>query len=321
MAPIRLGINSGTGRVYAGPSLIALSRGYFADQDLQIEQVPSGGRRGTIPMVAEGELDVAPQGMSLELAQAWDPNRPMVMSADHGSGGGSGSIVARPVLVESGQLRDFADLRGKRIALSPIRGDHDWWTFACALKQGGLTMDDVDVVICDFGDGRHRALAEGTIDLATVGRPSSIEEGRRSGAFVVWKRSSEVEPPRQGRTVLMSYPFWSERRDEACRYLVAYLRGVRDYYDAFVRNIGRDAVVDVLTAESGEVREVVAGMPPVALNPDGYVNAESIRETLAWYAELGVLPQPIPTARIVDHSLLEEALARAGRYRAVGPAG
>jgi NitT/TauT family transport system substrate-binding protein len=316
MAAIKLGLNSGTGRVYAGPTLIALHRGYFEAEDLEIEQVPSGGRRGTIPMMAAGELDVAPQGISLELAQAWDRERPMIMAADHGSGGGGGSIVARPALVESGQLGDYADLRGKRIALSPIRGDHDWWTFACALKRGGLTMDDVEVVICDFGDARHRGLAEGTIDLATVGRPSSVEEGRRSGAYVVWKRASEVEPPRQGRTVLMGYAFWAERRDEAVRYLQAYLRGLRDYHDAFARNVGRDAVIDALADESGESREVVAGMPAVQVDPNGYVKAPSIGETLDWYAALGALRQEIPTERLVDHGLLEEALGRVGRFKA-----
>ena len=38
-----------------------------------------------------------------------------------------------------------------------------------------------------MGDERHRALADGTIDLTSVGRPQSIAEGREAGAFVVWK--------------------------------------------------------------------------------------------------------------------------------------
>jgi ABC-type transport system substrate-binding protein len=54
-----LGIPEGTGRIYAGPTLAALGRGYFRDAGLDLEVVESGGRRGSIPMLAAGDLDVS----------------------------------------------------------------------------------------------------------------------------------------------------------------------------------------------------------------------------------------------------------------------
>jgi ABC-type nitrate/sulfonate/bicarbonate transport system substrate-binding protein len=95
MAPIVLGINGGTGRLYAGPTLVALGRGYFAKQGLDVQVPESSGRRGSMPMLAAGELDVSPQGPSLEFCRVWSPERPIVMVADHGSmrpGRGSGAI-------------------------------------------------------------------------------------------------------------------------------------------------------------------------------------------------------------------------------------
>lgn len=319
MSEIVLGIPEGTGRLYAGPTLLALGRGYFARQGLEVRVVESGGRRGSIPMLAEGKLDTSPQGPSLEFFRAWDPDRPIIMVADHGSmqpGRGSGAIVARPALIESGALRDYADLRGKRIALSPARGDHDWMSFAAALQRGGLTFDDVEVVICDFGGGRHDALANGTIDLATVGRLSSIVEGRESGAFVVWKHDYEVRPGRQQRTVMFSHSFYTERPDEARRYVLAYLQGARDYYAAFEEGVDRNGVVDVLAAGSGEKRDIIANdMVPVGLNPDGYMNVHDIAADLKWFEGEGLVPQAIPIERAIDHGYVAEAISELGPYQ------
>lgn len=320
MAEIVLGIPEGTGRLYAGPTLVALGRGYFAERGLQIRVVESGGRRGSIPLLASGELDVSPQGPSLDFFQAVDPERPILMVADHGSmrpGRGSGAIVARPSLVESGQLRDFADLRGKRIALSPIRGDHDWMTFASALQQGGLTFDDVEVVISDFGGGRHEALANGTVELATVGRLSSIVEGRESGAFVVWKHEYEVRPGRQQRTVMFSHRFRTERPEEAQQYVLAHLQGARDYYAAFEENVDRETVIDVLAEQSGERRDIIANdMVPVGINPDGYMNAEDIAADLQWFVREKLLDQSLSLDRVLDHRYVDAAIAELGRYGA-----
>jgi ABC-type nitrate/sulfonate/bicarbonate transport system substrate-binding protein len=319
VAKIVLGIPEGTGRIYAGPTLVALGRGYFQEADLEIEVLESGGRRGSIPMLVAGELDISPQGPSLEFFRAWDPERPIIMAADHGSmrpGRGTGAIVARSDLMKSGTLRDYADLRGKRIGLSPLRGDHDWLTFATALRRGGLTFADVEVVTCDFGGGRHEALANGTIDLATVGRPSSITEGRDAGLFDVWKHEYEVRPGRQQRTVMFGHPFWSTRPDEARRYIAAYLRGARDYYGAFELGIDHEAVVDVLAREAGADRGMVANdMAPLGINPDGYLNVEDIAADLGWYQEQDLLDQNVSIDGVVNHRFLEAALAELGVYQ------
>ncbi len=323
MASINVGIGVSTHRIQAGSLLVAVDRGYFAKQGLDVKLIETGGRRECIPRIAKDELDVSPQGMSVEFFRAWDPHRPLLMVADHGSPAsnpssqGGGGIVARPELVEKGHLRDFADLRGKRLGLSPIRGDHDWRTFATALRRGGLTFDDVEVVISDFGQTRHRALAEGTIDLSTVSQPRSIVAGRESGAFVVWKHGHEVETGgRQGRTLMFGHRFYTERPDEAQRYVVAHLQGVRDYHNAFEHGINRDEVIDILANQGGLSREMVANeIVPLAMNPDGYMNIESIGEDLQWYIEEGALPAPIAMDQFVDHRYVEAALVELGRYQ------
>ena len=311
----------GTQKYRAGPTLVALARGYFAQHGLQVEAVESGGRRHSIPLLAQDKLDVTLQGPSLEFFRSWNPTRPYLMVADHGStpaGDGEargGGIVARPELIESGRLRDYPDLRGLRIGLSPLRGDHDWLSFEAALRRGGLTFSDVEVVECDFGPGRREALKKGTVDLATMGRLQHVIEGRETGAFVVWKFDTELQAGRQGRTVVLAYRFWSERPEEARRYVQAYLHALRDYHTAFAYGIQRGAMIELLAEQSGESPDnLERDMLPVQLNPDGYVNVEDVARQLQWLASEALLPQPIPVERVVDHSYLEDALREMGRY-------
>jgi NitT/TauT family transport system substrate-binding protein len=318
MAGVRLGVIQGTGRLYAGPTLVGVGRGYFAKQGLDIEVRQVEGRAG-ITMLASGELDVAPLGPGFYFFHDWTPERPMVMVADQGQmrpGRGSGAIVARPALVESGALRDFPDLRGKRIGISRDRGDHDWLTFAAALRRGGLTFDDVELVTTDFGDARHEALADGTIDVSTVGRLSSIMAGRDAGAFVAWKHEYEVQPGRQQFAVMFSHRFRSEQPVDAAHYVLAYLQGARDYYAAFEQGINRDAIVDVLAVQAGYPREAVANeMVPTGVDPNGQLNTKSIAADLAWLQEQQLVASTVTMDHVVDGRYLDAALAELGPYR------
>jgi len=316
MPAIKLGVIGGTGRLYAGPTLVGLGRGYFAAQGLDVSITEVVGRTG-IELLAKDELDVTPLGPGFYFFSLWNPDRPMMLVADQGRqapGRGSGAIVARPELVERGLLKDYSDLRGKRLGISPDRGDHDWLTFASALRRGNLTFDDVQVVITDFGDARHKALANGEIDASTVGRLSSIIEGRDSGAFVVWKHEYEVQPGRQQFAVMFGHRFWSQRPDNARRYVLAYLQGARDYYRAFEQDIDREVIVDVLAAQSGYPRQAVArDMVPTALDPNGFLSVEAIATDLKWLEDERLL-QPISLDRVIDHSYVEAALSELGRF-------
>jgi NitT/TauT family transport system substrate-binding protein len=280
--------------------------------------VETGGRRATIPLLVSGELEAGAQSPTYEFFQSWDPVRPLVMVADHGSvregRGGAGGIVARPDLVASGVLRDFADLKGKRVGLSPRRYDHDWVTVSEALERGGLTVDDIEVVTMSFGDVRHEALVKGEIDLTTVDRPASIKEGKESGAFVVWKHEYEIRPGRQQRVVMFSHRFRNERPDEAQRYVVAHIRALREYYDAFERGINRDRVIDVLAEQCGDSRSVVEETMPAGVNPDGYLNVAGIAHDLQWYQAGGFLPTTLSVERCVDHRYVDAALKELGPY-------
>lgn len=319
MAAIRVGVNEGTGKIYSSVTLVTHGRGHWRDQGLDVELLETGGRRNTLPMLASGELDAGAQGPHYELYTSFNPERPLVMVADHGSArpgrGGPGGLVARPETVKSGRLIDWADMKGLRVALSPRRYDHDWVTVSTALKRGGLTTDDIEVVTMDFGGGRHKALINGQIDLTTVDRPASIAHAEKTGEFVVWKREWEIRPGRQQRAIMLSHQFRTERRDEAQRFVLGYLKGLREYYDAFEHGINRDTIIDALAEQSGDSRSVVEVTPPAGLDPNGRLAVDGIEEELRWYQEGGFLPRTITLQSVIDYSFLDSAIAQLGEYK------
>jgi NitT/TauT family transport system substrate-binding protein len=314
MDPIRVGV---LGRLNAGPTLVALGRGYFAEQGLAVDAVDVAGDTG-MTMLAEGQLDAGALRPSLYFYRAWRADRPMALVADQGryvAGRPGGAIVARPSLIEEGALRDYADLRGKRIGLSPDKGDHDWLTIAAALRRGGLSWDDVEVVECDYGALRHQALAAGTIDVSTVSKAASIAEGRAAGAYLPFKFENDVEDGNQQWAVMFGPTLRLDRRDLTVSYLTAYLRGARDYYDAFEHGKDRDSIIQILAEQAGVSAESVAKASPLGFDPDGYLNVEGIAADLAWMKEAGSLPQTVPLEGVVDQSYLEAALDELGRYQ------
>jgi NitT/TauT family transport system substrate-binding protein len=316
VANVQVAILGGVTRLSGAPTLVAQGRGYFAEQGLEVEFVGAHGDHA-MEMVCKGEIDVAAMRPGLYFYREWNPERPAAMVADGGRllpGKGGGAIVARPALVADGTLREYQDLRGLRIGLSPDKGDHDWLTIAAALRKAGLSWDDVDVIECDYGDGRHEALTKGTIDVTTVSNAKSVAEGQKAGAFVPWKFENDVEEGRQAASVIYSKAFRDDA-DRAQRYLTAYLRGARDYYRAFHESEEREAAIDALASVSGLTAEAVArDIIPLAIDPDGRLNMKSLNEDLDWMHAQGVIPPSVTADRLVDYSYLDRALVSLGHY-------
>jgi NitT/TauT family transport system substrate-binding protein len=314
MEPVKVGI---LGRLNAGPTLVARGRGYFAEQGLDVVPVDVAGDTG-MTMLAEGELDAGALRPSIYFYRAWNAERPIALVADQGryvAGRPGGAIVARPALIEEGRLNDYADLRGLRIGLSPDKGDHDWLTILAALRRGGLTWDDVEVVECDYGAIRHQSLAEGKIDVSTVSKAASIADGRAAGAYLPFKYENDVEDGNQQWAVMFGPTLRQDRPALTVPYMTAYLRGARDYYNAFNRGVGRDTVIQTLAEQAGASREAVEKASPLGFDPNGHLNVDGLAADVAFMKEAGSLPASLPFESVVDQSYLEAALDDLGPYR------
>ena len=85
----------------------------------------------------------------------------------------------------------------------------------------------------DFGS-MLGAISSGTIDAAINIEPL-IAQGVEKGFHVRFGDATDYAPESQIALVLGSPKFMSEEQDISLRFMSAYLKGVRDYNDAFIK--------------------------------------------------------------------------------------
>jgi NitT/TauT family transport system substrate-binding protein len=206
-------------------------------------------------------------------------------------------------------------LRGLRIALLPDRGD-DYMAYHWLLEQGGLRLgeDVYPVPVPHTGAGRYRAIERDEVDVLIARRPRDVASDVREGWVERWRFGYEVHPQLQAQFLVFSRTFANERPDVAIRFTAAYLRGARDYLDAFDRGIGREAMIGELVRITGEHHAVIAAMPPVYFAPNGRIDRARLERDRAILVERGLFPEAVSLDEIVDDRFAEGALARIGQY-------
>ncbi|MFI5269569.1 MAG: ABC transporter substrate-binding protein, partial [Chloroflexota bacterium] len=146
---------------------IALEKGYFKDQNLEIEQVNFDSAARMIAPLGQDQIDVAAGATSAGFFNAFNRQIPIKIVADKGSqppGRGYEGLMIRKDLIDSGKFKDFKDLKGLKIAVGArdITDDH---VLSEALAKGGLTMKDADVTEVPFPQ-HVTAISNKSIDVA-----------------------------------------------------------------------------------------------------------------------------------------------------------
>jgi NitT/TauT family transport system substrate-binding protein len=281
---------------------LGIERGYFREQGIDLELTKFNSATDFMPALAAGQLDGGGGGINAGLMNKG------INSAGHGNW-----LVLRRDLADSGRVREVADLRGENVAVvseqsaGAMAFDHE-------MQRVGLRLADLNTVVLGFPE-INGALANGRIEAANQVEPFATI-GVRQGILTKWKGMDEVLPNQHVAVMLFGQAFAAERRELGHRFMVAYLKGVRDWVDAMDRNRGREQVVDVMMQYTPlQDRTLFDDMRPAGLNPDGYIDFDSIARDVRWYADNGYMDRSIDVATIVDHSHVDYALGVLGRYQ------
>jgi NitT/TauT family transport system substrate-binding protein len=297
----------------------ALERGYFQDEGLEVEIVPVRGMSEQIGLLATGQLQFGVGGVDPGLFNAAQREIGLkYVAAQAGAteqNPAGAALLVRQELVDSGQYQGLSDLRGLTIAVSAL-GTTSQSYVERALAKGGLTVDDVTMVAMAFPD-MLPALTNKAVDAAWEVEPFvAIANSRGIAKSVAW--GGEVFPGSIGLVMVISPQFGAEQPEAAGRYFTAYLRGVRDYYRAFVSNenpAGREEIYQVLmkyTAVKDPALYPLMGWP--GADPNGGLDERVLDEMQDYLLQRGTIREKIDVSRLVDHSYANYALERLGRY-------
>ncbi len=194
-----------------GPIIIAQEKGYFADQDLEVEIIAPADPNDPPKLAAAGKADLAisyqPQ-LHLQVAEGLPLKR-------------VGTLVATPLncllVLKEGPIQSIADLKGKKIGYS-VSGVEEA-LLGVILERHGLALRDVELVNVNFS--LSPALMSGQVD-AVIGAYRNFElnqmaiEGEPGRCFYV----EEEGVPAYDELIYVANP---ETMDEAviARFLFA----------------------------------------------------------------------------------------------------
>jgi ABC-type nitrate/sulfonate/bicarbonate transport system substrate-binding protein len=204
-------------------------------------------------------------------------------------------------------------MRGRKIALNQLGTTNDI-AAETALKRGGLTLQDAELIQLPFTD-MTAALSNRNVDMALHNEPfmaNALEQGIATRFHSV----DEFYPYMQFSVILYGPHFVRDNPDAARRWMVAYVRGVRDYDNAIFKGIDKDEVVRLIMKQV-TIRDasLFDKMAPIGLDPDGKVNGDGVRSDMRWFVDRGLVQQPPDLDRVLDSSFAEYAVSRLGPYQ------
>jgi NitT/TauT family transport system substrate-binding protein len=294
---------------------IALDKGYFAEQGLSVQTIQLDSVSSVVTALASGQVDVAGGAPSAAIYNATRQGIGIKVVADKGSmpaGAGYLGLVVRTAIAND--IKSPADLKGRRIALAGSGvGTTNEIAFDEMLKETGLKESDLDTQNLSFGDS-FAALASGSVDAAYLIEPL-MQSAEQKGIGKLLIRGDKMYPNQQVAVLLYGPDFAAKRTAVAQRFMIAYLKGVRDYNNAFRKNIDRAAIVSILSKNTSvKAPEVYEKMIMPGLDPNGLVNADGMRNDMRWFLSKGYLKEEVDVSKAIDASFAEHASQKLGKY-------
>ena len=295
-----------------GAELIAIERGYFKDVGIKIEIDDIDTSANTIALLAQNRLQFVAGGISAGYFNALEKDLPVTIIADRVSTPIGHSLMLRPDLKD--QVKSLAQLKG-RVVASNGTGSVSTYEVGKMLETAGLQISDVDVKIFPFTQ-MALAFTNKAIDAAIVIPPFVSQFLDQGYALGFAEPDALVKPTPMTIAVIMTNTDWAKANPELIqRYYTAYLRGVRDYCDAYHGAPIKNEIIDLLIRHGSERRpELLHKYPWPARSPNGRINTASMLDMQDWFVKNGFSRAKFPAERLVDASYADYAVQKLGPF-------
>jgi len=209
-------------------------------------------------------------------------------------------------------IRSPKDLRGKRVNILNYGGSNDL-ALQLALKEWGMKLSDIQVVIGGDAPTRLGALMAGRMD-ATILSPPHLTIATKAG-YRVLADMGDMSTNFTQSSLYVKGSSLKENRDRTKRFVRAYAEAIHriktDREPTMKIFANRMRVDDPET-----VRTTYEYFAPRFSFPPR-VNVEGVRDTLSFYAEQNADFKNRKPEEFIDHSLLDE-LEKEGFFKKLG---
>jgi NitT/TauT family transport system substrate-binding protein len=295
-----------------GAELIAMEKGYFREVGIKVEIDDIDTSANTIALLATNRLQVIAGGISAGYFNAIEKDLPVIIIADRVSTPIGHNLMLRPDLKD--KITSLGQLKGKVIA-SNGAGSVSTYEVGKMLETAGLAISDVDVKIFPFTQ-MPVAFANKAIDAGIVIPPFVSQFLDQGHALGFAEPDVLVKPSPMTIAVIMVNADWAKKNTELLRnYYTAYLRGVRDYCNAYHGAPIKDEIIAALIRHGSERRpELLHKYPWPARSPYGRINTASMLDMQGWFIKNGFSRAKFPAERLVDASYADFAVQKLGPF-------
>ncbi|MBI2953044.1 MAG: ABC transporter substrate-binding protein [Chloroflexi bacterium] len=311
---------------------VGIDKGFFKELGLEVELVSFKSGADMIPALGTGQLDIGRGAPSAGLFNAIARGVDIRIVSSGGQtynvppppgGKAAGGLMVRKDLVDSGRVRQWADLKGLILADNAAGGllPPAFGLYRTLIEKGGFTKAEArkfvadDVKLLSMPD-QMIAFANKAIDAGLPAEPfatQAVENG-----LVAWFAGTDELYPGLVTSIIMASPkFVTEKPEVAKRFVVGYLKGFRAYHDAMYFGKGKDEVIDIISRyTTAKDKSLIARLGVLQADPNGYVNVRFLENYQNYLVEYGGLEKAVSTKQLFDPSLLDSANQVIGKYQA-----
>jgi len=295
---------------------IGLEKGYFKEQGINIDYKVFGSSSDFMPLIGAGQLDVAGIVIAAGLFNSIANDIKLRIVGDKQSilkGFTSTVAVVRKDLVDSGKYKTPTDLKGLRFAVSALPSG-TWYTYVEWARAKGIKESEIQWVELGFPQMAPSYRSK-SIDAGSLFEPF-LTQCLDQGLVTVVGDSYEVTPGATIVPIVYSEPFATQKKDLANKFMVAYMKGVRDYNDAYRKDKNRAETTKILANAVKMDPVLVERMRKGGLDPDQKVNKKWIITLQDFLFNHKYVPKKVDIDKIVDPSFVEYAIKQlGGQYR------
>jgi len=282
---------------------IAIEKGFFKEQGVNTEIMNFDSAAKQVPALVTGELEVSVGSASAGLFNAVAEKAPFRIVADKGQareGYGFSLLAVRRDLVDSGQVKTFRDLKGKKIAIL-AKGNIQHYLAGKMAEEVGLTINDVELTFLG-APNQVTAFETKAIDAAYVVEPWAARFAER-GVAVRFRTPDQVKGlgPVQVGVIIYSGKFINERRQVAQRWMNGYLKAAELFHKRGTKDPEIAAILEKYTKVPAKV--IQSAIPPYQ-DPQGKPLRENLADQAQWFASNG-MQQKINIDNALDLSFLK----------------
>lgn len=299
----------------SAPLFIGIEKGFFQEEGIDAKAKWFDAAQPIAVATAAGSVDVGATGITASLYNMVAGGQKLVIVADKGreQAGYSSSALLYP---SDSPLKSIEELKGKKLGITQTGSTYHYMA-GKLLEKHGLTLKDIELVPLNSIKGLMEALKSKQVDAVLLNEPNIstvVEEGYGK---VIAQVGDEMEYQTSG---IFFSPKFADNKDAAERFLKAYAKSTRYYYDAVLNKVdgkivpgeNYDEVVNIIAKYTDQEPDMIKkGLP--YMDRDGKLLESDIKTQVEWYAKEKLIDKEIDPSEMVNTQLLEDAVQKLGK--------